>query len=620
MLLGQDASIWPIYWQRVSFCPNSVSVAHISGHYSTQPYFALLLAESVTCIEHFEQNWKMLLMLEGWVRRMAGARQGVTDQRVRRYLRDASCWLGNICSAHLSGVQQIRGAAQPSGAELRMQLSATATISKISGLTLEAAFLWHLKNSLCAFLEAAAVTAHLELHLVSLFVACILDQPGIECRIFPFSSFDGPPRRSVMAHTVLYLQSSMGLWMSQAIPAVSLAEHAIVLLTSGPMWSMLEAAMGFSLHPFCRLPCYSAFGSDVIHSPTTEVLQALLTTTDLVLYGLGFPLDLPSPGSGPHSGATDPDAGHPASSAGPGTDSAAFEELQPASAEQRAMVLACITAANALLHSDALDRLIELWHVRVLSDQLGIELSVRGTASGSWDKHSAGSGSGESAGSCCGDAGYGLATVGVPLRALLLSLVDVLQRSHAFICLASTAGGDGDLSASSADFEHKLSSISFDGLAVSNNSSTSFFDVPTRTQAEATQAGLSMLSQLRGLAAELLTMSSVELAQPDLQLDSSVVFEREYAGTSWSRWEVLQAAMFRCLPREQQEDWGRPLVCCNPGCTNLEGPSELQLKTFACGGGCGVRYCSRECQVQGWRLGHRHSCGEIPRGKEKRPA
>ena len=78
---------------------------------------------------------------------------------------------------------------------------------------------------------------------------------------------------------------------------------------------------------------------------------------------------------------------------------------------------------------------------------------------------------------------------------------------------------------------------------------------------------------------------------------------------------MLQAALLRSLPPEQQEDWGRPLWCCNPGCTNLSGPSELQLKTLACGGGCGVRYCSRECQVQGWRLGHRHSCGEIVVGR-----
>ena len=74
-------------------------------------------------------------MLEGWVRRMAGAYQGGLNQRIRGSLRNASSWLGEMCSAHLLGVQRIRGAAQPSGAELRMQLSAFTTLSKVSGST-----------------------------------------------------------------------------------------------------------------------------------------------------------------------------------------------------------------------------------------------------------------------------------------------------------------------------------------------------------------------------------------------------------------------------------------------------------------------------------------------------
>ena len=55
------------------------------------------------------------------------------------------------------------------------------------------------------------------------------------------------------------------------------------------------------------------------------------------------------------------------------------------------------------------------------------------------------------------------------------------------------------------------------------------------------------------------------------------------------------------------------LSCGNPNCINLSGPSELHLTTFACGAGCGVRYCSEECQGQAWRLGHKWSCGEIVR-------
>ena len=57
--------------------------------------------------------------------------------------------------------------------------------------------------------------------------------------------------------------------------------------------------------------------------------------------------------------------------------------------------------------------------------------------------------------------------------------------------------------------------------------------------------------------------------------------------------------------------WSEALWCFNPACTNLEGPSELALKTFACGGGCGMRYCSPQCQAQGWRDGHRLSCGRL---------
>ena len=82
-------------------------------------------------------------------------------------------------------------------------------------------------------------------------------------------------------------------------------------------------------------------------------------------------------------------------------------------------------------------------------------------------------------------------------------------------------------------------------------------------------------------------------------------------------WEVLQAKMMHeaeaavltaSVP-SQASSWAvEVLWCCNPRCTNLSEPSELQLKTFACGGGCGFRYCSVQCQEQGWRAGHKDSC------------
>ena len=74
---------------------------------------------------------------------------------------------------------------------------------------------------------------------------------------------------------------------------------------------------------------------------------------------------------------------------------------------------------------------------------------------------------------------------------------------------------------------------------------------------------------------------------------------------------AAQGAMGGLLPSFSSCGWGEALWCFNPACTNLEGPSELALKTLPCGRGCGVRYCSPECQAQGWRDGHRLSCGRL---------
>ena len=604
--------------------------------------------EAVTCIGHLEQNWKMLLILEGWVRRMARAQQGEPDQQVGGFLEAAARWLGGMCQSHLSGFQRIRGAALPSGAELRMQLSAIATLLKaISGQTPEASsriqphptasnriqlpeasdlFLRLLQNSLDTITETASVVAHFELHLVSLYMACVLGQSEMESRVFPIGVLDEPSPLGMvdtlhMARTVLHMQNTIGGWVFQATPDVSLGLHAVVLLTSGPMWSMLQAALGVSLHPFCRLPSYCTFGCNGDHWPTSGAVKALLNISDFISNGLWLVLGQSTPGEDPlHDTAypfsTTSDVG-PASSHGP----------KPASAaEQRSMVLSCITAANALLHSEALDHLYGLRHMRVTTmgdepNSGGYRYEQRGRedASGSPELNSnACSGSGESPSgsgespSGCGSAECRLVTVGALLQVILYNVGAILQRSHAFICLASTAVGDGDLSATGADFEQRLARICFDELEGKGYpSDNSFFDVPIRTEAEATQAGLSMLTQLRSMATELLTTSNAALAQPEQPDTSATNAVQVYVGSSWSRWEVLHAALLGSLPLEQQEDWGRPLWCCNPGCTNLSGPSELQLKTYACGGGCGVRYCSRECQVQGWRLGHRHSCGEL---------
>ncbi len=70
--------------------------------------------------------------------------------------------------------------------------------------------------------------------------------------------------------------------------------------------------------------------------------------------------------------------------------------------------------------------------------------------------------------------------------------------------------------------------------------------------------------------------------------------------------EALQAQMLGV----QEGLW-----CFNTDCSNLSGPNELQLKTFACSGACGMRYCSRECQAHGWRQGHGRICGRLSAGR-----
>jgi hypothetical protein len=77
---------------------------------------------------------------------------------------------------------------------------------------------------------------------------------------------------------------------------------------------------------------------------------------------------------------------------------------------------------------------------------------------------------------------------------------------------------------------------------------------------------------------------------------------------------VLMAAARAKAPGAKWAPQGL-LLCDWYGCTNVAGPSELQLVTQACGG-CGdrrgaMRYCSRACQAAAWRAGHKLAC---PRG------
>ena len=148
-------------------------------------------------------------------------------------------------------------------------------------------------------------------------------------------------------------------------------------------------------------------------------------------------------------------------------------------------------------------------------------------------------------------------------------------------------------------------------------------DVPTMSQAAARESAAEVLQYIRQLAG---------LVWPDLtavQAASSCADDP----ASYADWEMLQAELlssappskllsspsFGLAPDPATCSWGEALWCFNPACTNLSGPSELALKTQACGRGCGVRYCSPECQAQGWRDGHRLSCGQLRDRRAARP-
>ena len=138
-------------------------------------------------------------------------------------------------------------------------------------------------------------------------------------------------------------------------------------------------------------------------------------------------------------------------------------------------------------------------------------------------------------------------------------------------------------------------------------------DVPTRSQAAARESAGEALRCIRHMAS---------LVWPDHPAAATAsICSNGIDPASYADWEVLQSELLE-LPSPSQSEglpaasssgcsWGEALWCFNPACTNMEGPSELALKTFACSGGCGVRYCSPECQAQGWRDGHRLSCGRL---------
>ena len=139
-------------------------------------------------------------------------------------------------------------------------------------------------------------------------------------------------------------------------------------------------------------------------------------------------------------------------------------------------------------------------------------------------------------------------------------------------------------------------------------------DVPTMSQAVARESAAELLHHIRQLAG---------LVWPDHPAAAAATSSCSNGidPASYADWEVLQSELLELPSTSSSEglpaasssgcSWGEALWCFNPTCTNLSGPSELALPTFACSGGCGVRYCSPECQARGWRDGHRLSCGRL---------
>ena len=134
-------------------------------------------------------------------------------------------------------------------------------------------------------------------------------------------------------------------------------------------------------------------------------------------------------------------------------------------------------------------------------------------------------------------------------------------------------------------------------------------DVPTSSQAAARESAAQVLRALRQVAGRV---------WPDHPAAAMIEGSSGCGRSSYAEWEAFQSVLlsphtYDCPPAALSwgRSWGEGLWCFNPACDNLEVPSELALKTFTCGGGCGVRYCSPECQAQGWRDGHRLSCGQL---------
>ena len=245
-------------------------------------------------------------MIDGCVRRMAEAATAATGQWTKAWLKQATEWLASMCNTFSSGMQQLRGAERMTDAELRMLLSATATVAKNRGLNVEAThlFLWCLRplsHSLCGFDSQ-------HLHFLSLYMAAVHQpQPGPQqclpagldwCGISPPND-DGPLHPQLVSassniiglscmvqpHLYKLLQTgSVGKQHTTSPPqhAASLSPsgpRALAVLTSGPAWAMFNAAATYRLHPFGRLQSDSGFMD--YHLDISNVVRHFFNTSQL---------------------------------------------------------------------------------------------------------------------------------------------------------------------------------------------------------------------------------------------------------------------------------------------------------------------------------------------------
>ena len=628
---------------------------------------------TITCRADLEVNLKMMSSLEAWTRHAVSTHRGVAAQQGK--LQQAALLLIRAFHSNLSGSTQLRrsscsskGEPPAESAEIRAQLSVATSIFKMRDTLTQSRqtganyFLWFLSifshHSEHGGLPAHGQTALQHLNFSQLYTLSTQNQPLLDwgpvstsdlAQIRPGSSTAARPhgehqslrsftsstehcsaylQPSILSHSIHLLHRQATEWLvKDTILDADLGSNAVAVLTSGPAWSLFHAASRISLHPYGRLASGGGFGENgIFHPPTHNAAQFFADTSELL-----------------HS-----------------------QLLRCGGA------LACISAANTLLHSEVLDCLVgQLWHVGVpVGRHTRISSNSRGALAGG--PQQGGSNSSGASEPKVQQIDGGIPAASPQPRSTIGIVFSGLRRALAFSygffwnTLYAWAGwnsagsreeeeqeqeeacddwvavgqlllgaftnlrnamrhacshNEGLLEEGSPELDafcSRLGGLPLTSLALGCASPPLFFfDILNQAEAEAMEVGMSTLSHMRSLVTELLAVLTAASAQRqpkgvEVPAGTAVAVSE---GTSWSRWEVLQAALLRSLPPEQQEDWGRPLGCCNPGCTNLSGPSELQLKTKACGGGCGSRYCDKKCSAQGWRLGHRYSCKEISAGR-----